>query len=235
MIKIICVAGFGDDASMFAPLIDASAGLAVQFHPINLPGFGATPLNGQKTTLESMAAYLVKQAEDTGANTVLAHSVASIIASMAANRMNSPLNSILSLEGNLTPEDAYFSGTAANYSSADEFRVVFLNRLDDMAKSDPVIGRYRDAAGRADPQALWELGCDAHKFSNKESPGKLLQATENAAYIFNPKNVPSSSMSWLNENSLMHFELPGASHWASVDQPSQLAGRIAEALKEWKN
>ena len=223
MTKIICIAGFGDDASMFGPLVDVSASLPVQFHPINLPGFGAPLLSGQKSSLTSLAAYLVKRAEEIGAKTVLAHSVASIIASIAANRLSSPLNAILSLEGNITSEDAYFSGTAANYSSADEFVVAFLSRLDDLAKGDPAIARYRDVVRSADPLALWQLGCDAHRFSSEESPGELLQATEKAAYFFNPENVPSSSLSWLNANSLLRFEMSGASHWAEC-RPTPTAG-----------
>ena len=36
----------------------------------------------------------------------------------------------MSLEGNLTVEDAYFSGATADYDSAESFRAAFLDRLD---------------------------------------------------------------------------------------------------------
>ena len=230
MTPILCLAGFGDDASMFDPLVDQAAGLNLHFHPLNLPGFGAPPLRGQATTLNALAAWLAEQAEARGATTVLAHSVASIIAAIAANRTRSPLTTILSLEGNLTPEDAYFSGSAAQYDSAETFRPAFLSRLDEMAAQDPILARYRQAVAKADPQALWDLGCDADRFSREHSPVALLQAVAHAAYLFNPDNLPDTSRAWLATHTLPRFELPGASHWASVDQPRLLAETAAQAL-----
>ena len=233
MHKIICIAGFGDDASMFDPLVQVGANGEAQFLPISLPGFGAPVPDQQSTSLESLATYLVNRASETGADCVLAHSVASIVASIAANRPGSPLSSVLSLEGNLTPEDAYFSGTAALYEAPAAFRSAFLDRLDAMAKEEPVLDRYRRIVEKANPQALWELGCDADNFSREQSPGELLQSVKNAAYLYNPENVPKRSLDWLEANALSRFELPGASHWASVDKPQLLAQKISEILYGW--
>ena len=233
MNKIICVAGFGDDASMFAPLVEAAADSVSQYYPISLPGFGSPIPEDQTTSLESLATFLIAKAAEIGADTVLAHSVASIIASIAATRPNSPLTSIISLEGNLTPEDAYFSGTAAQYSDPGEFRTAFLDRLDRMATNDEIIARYRGVVEHADPKALWELGCDAHDFSNKQSPGDRLQTVANTAYLYNPENLPGTSLSWLEKNELFKLKLPGASHWASLDQPHLLARVIEDILVGW--
>lgn len=139
---------------MFAPLVDAATGGATRYYPISLPGFGAPVIPGQATSLETLASYLIECAETLGADTVLAHSVASIIASIAASRPNSPLTSVLSLEGNLTRDDAYFSGTAAQYTSPPAFRAAFLGRLEAMAKHDAIIKRYREVVENANPQAL---------------------------------------------------------------------------------
>ncbi|MEM6538010.1 MAG: hypothetical protein AAF668_09810 [Pseudomonadota bacterium] len=235
MTTIICIAGFGDNATMFDPLVAAATGSEVQYHPINLPGFGAPALGAHKTSLEAMASYVMYCAKDLGAEIVLAHSVASIIATIAAQKPHSPVTSIMSLEGNLTREDAYFSGTAARYGSADQFRTAFLNRLEENAKDDPLIERYRGVVACADGQALWELGCDADRFSAEHSPGRLLQTVPRAAYFFNPRNIPESSLLWLESNELPKFELPEASHWASIDKPHLLCRKINEALEKWKD
>nr|WP_070958812.1 alpha/beta hydrolase [Hyphomonas sp. Mor2] len=230
MTKIICVAGFGDDATMFDALVEAANRTSLQFVPINLPGFGAPFPDRQKADLDSLAGALVERVAAEGAQIVLAHSVASIIASVAARRPQSPIQTILSLEGNLTAEDAYFSGTAADYASPDAFKPAFLDRLQGLAESDPIIARYRGVVANADPRAMWELGCDAYAFSQKNCPGQWLLTAARSAYLYSPSNLPERSLSWLEDTPLPRFELPGASHWASVDQPELLASKIAEAL-----
>ncbi|NQY96501.1 MAG: alpha/beta fold hydrolase [Henriciella sp.] len=232
MKKILCIAGFGDDASMFEQLTTHDISGQVRFLPTDLPGFGAPRLQGQETTLDALAAALNAEARALGAETVLAHSVASIIASIAASQAGSPLSTILSLEGNLTPEDAYFSGTAAGYNAPDEFRSAFLARLDDMKAGDPVLERYRACVETADPVALWELGCDAHTFSAQHSPGELLMASARAIYLYNPENLPETSLAWLQTQDIERYELPGASHWASVDQPEPLLEQILKAISQ---
>ncbi|MEM0930180.1 MAG: alpha/beta hydrolase [Pseudomonadota bacterium] len=229
--RLLCIAGFGDDASMFAPLLETSLTDVVDIQPISLPGFGAPPLSGQKTTLAALADYVDKQARERGARFILAHSVASIIASLAAQREGSPIELIVSLEGNLTAEDAYFSGTAADFEEPEAFRQAFLARLYTMASREPVIARYRQIVTDADPLALWELGCDAHAFSSACVPGDVLLSAAEVVYLYNPDNVPESSLEWLEANPIKAITMPQASHWPSIDQPEALATSITQALR----
>ena len=201
-----------------------------RLHPIDLPGFAGTkPLDGP-TTLEALADVVHGIVLDAHARIVVAHSVASIIASLAARRRGSPIDTIISLEGNLTAEDAYFSGMAADFPDPGAFRQAFLHRLDAMARTQPVIRRYREIVSRADPQALWELGCDARRFSDAQVPGDVLRETATVWYLYNPSHCPPSSQDWLRRNPVREIHLDGATHWPSVDQPDVLARRILEAL-----
>lgn len=131
---MILIAGFGDSLSVFDPLLQTQLAQAYRLAAIDLPGFGAPPLRG-RTTLQRLAEFVDAQARHLKARTVLAHSVASIIASLAALRAGSPIDTILSLEGNLTADDAYFSGMAAAFDGPDEFRPAFLARLAAMART----------------------------------------------------------------------------------------------------
>lgn len=232
--RLICIAGFGDNASMFSPLQDTSLTDVVDVVPLNLPGFGAPSPEEQTTTLAALAEYVDAQARELGARFILAHSVASIIASLAAQPDGSPLQLILSLEGNLTADDAYFSGSAAAYENPHTFRIDFLKRLDAMAIDQPIIARYRHTVADADPTAIWELGCDAQAFSSVHVPGEVLRAAADVVYFYNPDNVPENSLKWLNANPLKTCVLPNASHWPSIDQPKELAAAISEALSQRK-
>lgn len=226
---MLLIAGFGDDASMFAPLMNTKLAERLTLVPLNLPGFGAPPLDG-RTTLDRLADIVAEAAHTHGAELIAAHSVASIVASLAARREDCPLRLIVSLEGNISPQDAYFSGTAADYDGPTAFRAAFLARLDEMACRAPVIGRYREVVARADPKALWELGCDARAFSDKHVPGDVLREAAEAVYLYNPDNCPPETLDWLVQNPMRRSVLDGATHWKSVDQPEMLSEKVLAAL-----
>lgn len=227
--SVLLIAGFGDDSSMFAGLQDTDLADGYNLLPTDLPGFGAPPSNAE-TTLSSSATFVAEKARSTGAEIIVAHSVASIIASLAAKKPGSTISTIVSLEGNITADDAYFSGTAADYDDALIFRSEFLARLDEMAVLEPIIARYRDHVSKADPIALWQLGCDARNFSNEYVPGEILADSAKVAYLYNPDNYPESTLQWLASSPMKRIELTGATHWKSVDQPALLAEKIALAL-----
>ena len=227
---ILFIAGFGDNASMFAGLSGTHLADTYRLLPVDVPGFGAPPLETE-TTLASLASFVVDMARQTGAEIIAAHSVASIIASLAAKQPGCPITTILSLEGNITADDAYFSGTAADYDSPDAFRGAFLERLDEMAVEAPGITRYRECVSQADPLALWQLGKDARRFSTDHVPGEILAEAAQVIYLYNPENCPQTTLHWLDENPMDRIVLENASHWVSVDQPELLADRIAAALQ----
>ena len=222
------IAGFGDNASMFNGLRGTVLADVYDLLPFDMPGFGAPRLKGE-TTIDALADCVAEEAHRTGAQIVLAHSVASIIASVAL-RKSTLLDTILSVEGNITADDAYFSGTAANYDDPLAFRAAFLDRLDGMATDSEVITRYRDNVARADPAALWELGRDARRFSETKHPGELLLAAGKIFYFYDPHNCPASTLDWLQSHPIDKRLLTGASHWPSVDAPVLLAGKCIEAL-----
>ncbi|WP_256415721.1 alpha/beta hydrolase family protein [Ruegeria sp. HKCCD7255] len=227
------VAGFGDNGSMFDGLAETHLAISHRLLPINLPGFGAQSLAG-RTTLEALAKYVKNEAIKYEAEIIVAHSVASIIASLAAGRADCPLTTIVSVEGNITAADAYFSGTAADYSDPAEFRGAFLMRLDEMAKSAPIIRRYRDEVSKADPVALWQLGIDARKFSTHRVPGEVLQRAANVTYLYNPDDCREGTVRWLEENKINRIVLENATHWPSIDQPEMLAKKSLRRSKKPK-
>ena len=227
---MLMIAGFGDNASMFDGLVKSELAETFDVLPLDLPGFGGVAA-AKETTLSSLADFVASKAIETGAEVIVAHSVASIIASLAAQRADCPLIRILSLEGNLTAEDAYFSGTAADYDSPADFRAAFLARLDQMAETAPEIARYRKQAAQADVRALWELGCDARRFSDLHSPGEVLLDAASAVYLYNPNNCPDSTLEWLDRHDLPKVVLENATHWKSVDQPDLLARKLSQAYQ----
>ncbi len=227
---LIMIAGFGDNASMFDRLLTTPLAHKYALIPYNLPGFGAPSLEGE-TTIEALAEALAKEARRSGAKIVLAHSVASIIASIALHK-DSPLEMILSLEGNITADDAYFSGTAADYDDPATFRTAFLTRLAEKARGSSIFGRYHDNVAKADPEALWQLGRDAQRFSEAQHPGESLVASGKVSYLYDDPNCPDSTLDWLHSHDIDKRRLVGASHWPSIDAPDLLSTECMAAIKD---
>lgn len=225
---VLMVAGFGDNASMFDGLKTTAFARDYRLIPFNLPGFGA-PLIGGDTTLDGLAIALAAEARRTGAKIVVAHSVASIIAALALAK-DSPLETILSLEGNITADDAYFSGTAADYADPEEFHAAFLSRLSAKAQSAPIFARYHGEVAKADPKALWQLGCDARRYSEARHPGEDLIAAGKVSYLYDDANCPASTLDWLASHPIDARRLVGASHWPSIDAPDLLSSECLKAL-----
>lgn len=229
----VCIAGFGDNAAMFTPLLKTDAATHIRFVSFDLPGFGARVL--PNTTLATLADAVRQHCCSLGARILVAHSVASIIASIAAQTskddLHHQIDRIVSLEGNLTAEDAYFSGTAANYSDAFAFRTAFLARLDAMSDADPILASYRDRVRKADPCALWSLGCNAKAFSTENVPGELLQAAADVVYVHNPANCAAASLAWLKSSDLESIVIDGASHWPTIDKPEEVAKAVELAVQ----
>jgi len=229
--SIVLTAGFGDSSEMYGSLFETPLASKYRLIPIDLPGFGGAPPLAGDTTLASLAEFVADRAKQEGARTIIAHSASSIIASLAADGFGRPIDTILSLEGNITAEDAYFSGSAANYTDPSEFKDAFIKRLGEMSETQPIVARYLRSVSCADARALWELGCDVRRFSARISPGEILSRSAEVFYLYNPSNCPEATLVWLRTSSIHLIRADSASHWISVDQPEELS-RLALAALE---
>jgi|GEM_PF-945307 len=227
---ILCIPAFGDSSEVYEPLLETKLINSYSLVLTELPGFGGSEPLDEPTTLENLARVVHSISKRENAQIVIAHSVASIITSLAAKQPSSIIDTIISLEGNLTPEDAYHSGTAASFDTAVEFHKTFLERLEGLEAEDPGIVRFRAAVAKANSTSLWELGCDAHNFSSKHSPGEVLCQANKVFYFYDPKNCPEATLIWLKENPINRVQLDGVSHWMSHHQPKLIAEKILEVL-----
>ncbi|MBL1420919.1 MAG: alpha/beta hydrolase [Alphaproteobacteria bacterium] len=228
-INIICVAGFGDDKSLFAPLLDDKYSRDFNIFPVDLPGFGVEAA-GYEITLNGLAEYLLAVALEQNAHYIMAHSVASIIATLAAEKSDGFITHIISLEGNLTAADAYFSGKAADFKTAEEFKRSFPKILGKGAETDPLLKRYLGIVMTRNARDLWSLGCDARTFSEENDVGARLINSAKVFYLYNSKNCPADTLEWLDNNPLDKYELINSSHSAPLDSADEMMAAIQRQL-----
>lgn len=229
MPPIVCIAGFADNGAMFAPLVEARLPDDPLILPLDLPGFGRPPAGS--TSIAELAIFVRDAAGEAGARTLVAHSVASVIAAEAAHLPGGTIDRIVSLEGNLTAEDAYFSGTAADHADPLAFRAAFLARLTELGADDPILRGYGERAAAADADAMWRLGCDARAYSDRHHPGERLQGAAVVTYVLNRANCARPSLEWLDGSNLEVCELPGASHWPTFDRTDDVMGLLRTKVR----
>jgi pimeloyl-ACP methyl ester carboxylesterase len=228
---ILCIAGFGDDSTMFEPLVATDLCSSFRLVTVDLPGFGEEPqISGRSATLSDLADFVTAVATQASAESVLAHSAGSVVVGLAATAPGSTIRTVISLEGNLTKADAYYSGLAAEFDTPEGFRQALLARLDPASEVDPLVSRYRSRVAQADAHALWVLGNDVAAYSKRRPPGELLLEVSRVHYIYNPSNCAESSLAWLARSGLPATQLHGASHWPTLDAPERVAQAVTDVL-----
>jgi pimeloyl-ACP methyl ester carboxylesterase len=229
---ILCLAGFGDDSSMFLPLKETELAQHFRLVLVDLPGFGdEPPFPNTFATISNLAGAVTELAAREKISIVLAHSVASVIACFAARQVGSTIRTILSLEGNLTTADTYYTQLVEEYEHPEDFHAAFLDLLAGRAETDPLIARYHSQVARAHTHALWILGMEMVALSEQVAPGQLLQEPERVHYFYNPENCADLSLAWLKASGIPSTVLPGASHWPTMDAPKVTAEALLKVLR----
>lgn len=205
---LVFVHAFGDCGLSFSPLFDTALAREFRLTAPDLPGFGSSPRQDHIRTMADYAEAIVaftRSLETTGPVGLVAHSVASMIAVEAAYRLGEMFGGLFSIEGNLTADDAYFSGRAADFDDPYKFKNQFLDDIWQMALTRPIFRRYFASATFAAPLAMWHLGCDARRLSVGDAPGRAygaVRATTGRQRTRRKRaGTGSSARDWITANS----------------------------------
>lgn len=150
-----------------------------------------------------------------------------MIAVEAAPCLRELFGGLLSIEGNLTAADAYFSGRAADFDDAGPFKQRFLDDIWSMAQTESSLRRFFATAVLADPIALWQLGRDARRMSIGDAPGQAYRRIRPSLYYWSPANTAETTRRWIAESDLDQQQFANAGHWRTLDQPNETARVIA--------
>lgn len=228
---VVCLHAFADHGAAFVPLFETALATRYRLLAVDLPGFGASPRQDGVGTIEAHGRVLAQLVEALAPGRpigLVAHSVASCIAVNLAQRLADRLTGLFSIEGNLTADDAYFTGRAANYDDPVQFKTAFLDEIWAMARDNSIMRRYWAAAFMSDSRAMWELGRDAKRISVGDMPGREYQAVRAPTfYYWSPENTSATTRAWIAATNIANRQFTGAGHWPMVERPEQTAEEIA--------
>jgi pimeloyl-ACP methyl ester carboxylesterase len=232
--KLICLHGFADDGTAFVPLDGTAATQAFELVACDLPGFGASrPLDGE-VSIAALARFVQRLGAALSPDRpigLIAHSVGAPIAVETALASPRRVAALLSVEGNLTAEDAYFSGRAAGFDDADGFKAHFGDALWEMGGRDKAVRRYSGAVRMADARSMWQLGRDAVARGAGDAFGRaylgLTARGVATLYLWGRENVPASSAAFIVGHAMSQRAVAGAGHWIMGDAAVEMGETIA--------
>ncbi len=229
------IPGFADSGSAFLPLLQSEFTSKCTLVAPDLPGFGASPAVHKIWTISSLARCLKQLInEDKSIKTVglVGHSSGSLIAVKLARMLGEKCLGVVSIEGNLTRADAYFSGKAVNYESPEEFKSVFVNRIIAKAATDNVLQHYISSLLQANAETMWRFGRNVYNSSRTRSPGlEFLSLPQPHLYYWCKDNTPEDTQAFIKRNSVPQKQFRNASHWPMVDATRSTAHILKNFFK----
>lgn len=222
--------GFGESGLSLQPLFGTTlAGEFGLFVP-DLPGFGVSlprPGDGSLDDLADVVVGLIERRTPDGPLGLVGHSLGAVVAVRVARRLEGRVGALLSLEGNLTDADSYFSGRAALFDTPEAFKVSHDAEVWRLAQGDPTLRRYMASLAFADARALWQLGRDAHRASQRHGFGEEYRSLRcPTLYCWSETSTPEVTQRYLREHHIAEQRYVGAGHWPTVETPTEIAAII---------
>ena len=219
---------FGESGQSFENMLTSKLGDRYNLYVPDFPGFGASPLQPQRISLEDAGQVLVElinTISPTGDLFLVAHSVGGIIGTKVAQVLGKRVRAYFNIEGNLIDQDAYFSGQAVKYKSAQQFKEDFWQQLYEMAQEDNAFKRYFASVSLAHPEALMAWGKSSVRCS--PSSGEEFAKLDCAKLYYWGKNTTSeATQHFITSTSLPNKQFINSGHWPMLDQPDQCADNI---------
>lgn len=228
---ILAVAGFGDDGSAYAPLFKTEIAAAYRFAAIDMPGFGCAPPDPAAYGLTGFAARVNAIAERLSPSRgviLIGHSVAGPIVTEAAHARAAA--AVISIEGNLVLEDAYFSGQAAHYDDAAAFKDALVDELWELALDDPTLRRFAGAVARADAMTLWRLGRDVRARPGNYFGERFLALDCPNLHYWSEESTTKAARLFLRRYGLNAQHYPCSHHWPMTEDPATTSDDLMRFL-----
>lgn len=224
---------FGDSHLSFREAFASSLGRLARIFVFDPPGHGASPPRQGGLTVEDAARAwrdLLARYSASRPIVLVAHSMASLIASRTARLLRRPPALVISIEGNLTRADAYYTGLAAQFDAPDEFYASFRSRIMTTARRSEVVRRFACSLQFADPMTLWTLG---RSVSDDPDPGAaFLRLKCPWIHYWDAASSSKGSRAYIKRHRLPNRRLDGLGHWPMVKSPATFYSAVEKDVSD---
>ncbi len=230
---MLCVPGFADSGASWVPLARELA-LRCEVAVLDLPGFGEAPPLGTDVTVAGFAELVAEVARRTWAGpvTLVGHSLGAALAVRAAHDLAEHCTAVVSIEGNLTTQDSYFSGQATRHDDPHDFKHAFVDQVRTLVADERAPASYAESAAVADPLSMWSLGRDATRQGAADRYGHEFAALRQPVlYLWSSTTTPPATQEFLRAHRLPNRHLTIEHHWPWTVRPDTIADLVHAATE----
>jgi pimeloyl-ACP methyl ester carboxylesterase len=197
------------------------------------PGHGASPPRGQGLTLAQAARLwreLIRHFSGSRPVVLVGHSMAGIVASHAASRLQRSPALVIGVDANLTPADAYFTGLAARFDKPTAFYSTLRRRVQRIASKDAGARRFACSLEFADPLTLWTLGRSV--FAQSDPGGAFRKLRCPKLHYWDRAGTSRDARRYIATHGLPNRPFSGLGHWPMSTAPARFYSTIAADIAE---
>jgi pimeloyl-ACP methyl ester carboxylesterase len=203
----------------------------------DLPGSGDSPYpEGVTLDMEDLAdiTAAVTMKLELPQFVLVGHSMGGLVALLCAERYRNRIKSFINIEGNLSPDDCFFSRIAAKYNAGKFTERVFQVFRRNLARSENrgVREYAKSLEMNVSRRAYYDYSCSLvdhsdnggfiERFIDINVPRLFIYGSENRELRYRPQ---------LKEAGIGMAEVPGSGHFPDCDNPDALYRIIADYLK----
>jgi pimeloyl-ACP methyl ester carboxylesterase len=202
----------------------------------DLPGCGNSPYSdGLPLEIDDLVeiTHLVLSKLQIDEFVIIGHSMGGLVALLHAERYGEHVKGFVNVEGNLAPEDCFFSREVAQHSF-DYFTTTTLPELKRRLTHSPNRGfqNYAEGLNSASEKAFFDVCPSLVQYSDH---GNLIQRfiglRTPKLFVYGSENRGLSYLPTLKENGCEMVEIPESNHFPGYDNPHAFYQAIAAFLQ----
>ncbi|MCI4671929.1 MAG: alpha/beta hydrolase [Bacteroidia bacterium] len=214
--------GFADSGLAYKEAFESVLDEHFNLFVVDMPGFGVSPLNPGYLGLKEQAALLSTVIQEESPSTtrvnIVAHSLGGLLGTWICQEITSRINCFISVEGNLTEADGYFSSKPLDYDTAEEFATSFEEEIFQKAQQAETYRRYYSSLRLAEPEAMRNWSLSSQSFTQDNKCGiEFRELTCKKIYLWGERDTPVESIQFLKDNQIANHQYDGIGHWHMVE------------------
>jgi len=215
--------GFCCSGHLYEDVFDSVLADDFSIYLPDFPGFGATPPVIPPHTVADSARLLsglVRRISGDGPIFLLSHSLGGIVGTKAAMELGPSVKGYVTVEGNLTKQDAFLTGMSVDFDDAGAFYDHLASMFLPMTQADPSLRRFTAGFLSADPDAVLAWGRSCAEATGETAAGDEFRALQiPTLFVWGGKSLPGMSREYIERHNMNHQEFPNAGHNVMVDEP----------------
>ncbi|MBI4196310.1 MAG: alpha/beta hydrolase, partial [Deltaproteobacteria bacterium] len=223
----------GESGLSFREAFDSPLAKNFRLFAPDFPGFGVSPFQSRRGSLRGstrLLGELIDQFSKGRPILLVAHSLGGIVGTWTVQERPKQVRAYISIEGNLTRSDTFFSGLAAKAKSAGKFYHFFKGQILAKARGHEELERYFASLRFADPRALIAWGRSGVEATGLDRSGEEFAGlTCRKIYFWGEESMAHRSREFLRDKDIDHRCFKKCGHWPMIEKPKE----CYEAISEW--